>query len=67
MLIVQYRDITTKELFFEKHSNFIPNVNDRIVINGNKLIVGFVVDKIINIYPNDDANTYINVYIKQSY
>ena len=67
MLIVQYRDITTKELFFEeKYTDFIPNINDKVTLNGDKIILGFVIDKLVNIYPNDN-DTCINIYIKQSF
>lgn len=67
MLIVQYRDIITKELFYEeKYPDFIPNINDKVSINGNTVILGFVIDKIVNIYPNEN-NTCVNIYIKQSY
>ena len=62
--IIDYLDIKTrKTIHREINPNHIPNINETININTNK-IIGTVVDKHIKIYPNDKV-ICIDVYIKQ--
>lgn len=62
--IIDYLDIKTrKTIYREINPNRIPDINETININTNK-IIGTVVDKRIKIYPNDKV-TCIDVYVKQ--